>query len=98
MILNSEIDLPDFKPVKTWPPEMRLKASKWLTEWLPDKAHKNMPLADKLILDVVDSITKITGDKKYLYVGHILPQHAKAGTIFITNNLRLAINNNKNAL
>lgn len=76
--LSCDIDFPDYKGNK-WPAEMRQKACKWLIEYLFEPPTKNLSKTEKFLYDAIDTLRTITGHRKYLYVGHVLPQYAKPG-------------------
>lgn len=61
--------------------QSRYKAAKRYTEIPPEYNHvdKKLTAADKLIMDVMDSVEKIVGGRQYLYMQHILPHFSKAG-------------------
>ncbi|KRT82842.1 hypothetical protein AMK59_4045 [Oryctes borbonicus] len=77
---GAEIDLPNYNGNK-WPAEMKQKAGKWLIEYLPELPRKGLSVSDKMVFDVIDTVTHITGDQKHLYTGNILPHYAKSDIV-----------------
>ncbi|GJQ85365.1 hypothetical protein Trydic_g10139 [Trypoxylus dichotomus] len=79
---GAEIDLPNYNGSK-WSEEMKAKACKWLIEYLPEETHgtKGLSASNKMIFDVIEIITRIVGDQKYLYIGHILPHYTKSDIV-----------------
>lgn len=81
-----QVECPDYTGNRLLP-KTRYKAAKWHTEFTPSHDQwKKISIADQLILDTVDTITEYIGDKRYLYIEHVLPHFSKADVILCKDN------------
>ncbi|XP_019872649.1 FAST kinase domain-containing protein 5, mitochondrial [Aethina tumida] len=81
-----QVECPDYTGNRLLP-KTRYKAAKWHTEFTPSHDQwKKISIADQLILDTIDTITEYVGDKRYLYIEHVLPHFSKADVILCKDN------------
>lgn len=77
MDCSIDIECPDYKGTRLTP-ELRYKGAKWTTEFIPTLDWK-ISQANQLFIDVFQTIKEIV-DEKCIFLNHILPHFAKAGS------------------
>lgn len=81
-VLDSSIDIecPDYKGNRL-STKARLKACKWMTEYVPERQKKNMTASDRLFFDTYDAVAELLGGETYLSNQYILPHFHRADII-----------------
>ncbi|CAH0548539.1 unnamed protein product [Brassicogethes aeneus] len=82
-VLDRSIDIecPDYIGNRL-APKLLYKAAKWNTDFVPTSDQfKKINSAEKLVLDTIDTVETIIGNKALILVDHVLPQYAKADII-----------------
>lgn len=74
-----DIDCPDYKGHRL-NRKLQNNLTKWSQEYIPRRDQKQrLTSADKLMLDVKETLEVVLGDREFLHIDYILPHFQKPG-------------------